>query len=75
MKRIKKNTPLSMVLMSLGAFSLPLMFVTGNLLLGILSVVLIIGGFMARKTESYDEYRNRYEAKYGMSDEAEEEQK
>jgi hypothetical protein len=69
MKRIKKNTPLSIVLLSLGAVSLPAMFVTGNLLLGIGAVLLISISFAARKTESYDDYRNRYDQKFGTDDE------
>jgi hypothetical protein len=70
MKRIKKNTPLSIVLLGLGAFSLPAMFVTGNLLLGIGAVLLISISFAARKTESYDDYRNRYDQKFGTDDES-----
>lgn len=57
-----------MVLMGLGAFSLPAMFVTGNLILGIVGVLLIGGGFLARKPESYDEYRNRYEERFGIAE-------
>jgi len=71
MKRIKKTRPINIILVSLGAILLPLMFATGNLLIGIAALILIVVGFATRKPESYDEYRNRYEQKYGI-DEAEE---
>ena len=65
MKRIKKTRPLDVILVTLGAILLPLMFATGNLLIGIAALILIVVGFATRKPESYDEYRDRYDLKYG----------
>ena len=74
MKRIKKNTRMSIVLLSIGAFLVPLFFITGSLIVGIGTVGFIVLGFLARKPESYDAYSNRYERKYGTGDSAEEEE-
>lgn len=67
MKRIKKSSPLSIVLFSVSSCLLALLFYSGNLFVGA-GVVLFFGlGMMSRKPESYESYRDRYEQKYGMA--------
>ena len=68
MRRIKKNTPASFILLSIGSIFLPLMLFTGNLFFGIGLVVCVVLGIVSRKPESWDAYRNRYEQQYGMDE-------
>lgn len=60
-------------MLALGSLALPLFFTTGNILIGIGAVVFIVIGVFSRKPESYDSYRNRYEQRYGIDENSEEE--
>jgi hypothetical protein len=68
MKRLRKTTALSAFLSGLSVLAIVLAFYAGNLLFGIAGVVLLAIALAARKRESYNEYRDRYDEKYGMKD-------
>lgn len=70
-KRIRKPTILSMVLMSVGIFLMFLMFYTGNLVIGGAGLILFVLGLRSRKRESFDEYRDRYNERYGIDSDEE----
>ena len=71
MKRIKKNSRLSIVLFSISSLLLALLFFSGSLIVGAGVVLFISLGLISRKPESYESYRDRYEQKYGMAPEEE----
>jgi len=71
MKRLKKPTVLSMVLMSVGIFMVLLLFYTGSILIGGAGLVLFVIGLRTRKRETFEEYKDRYNEKYGIEDENE----
>ena len=68
MKRIRKHSPLSIVLFSISSILIALLLYSGNLLIGGGAVLFFVLGLFARKPESYEAYRDRYEQRYGMSD-------
>ncbi|MBT3275116.1 MAG: hypothetical protein HN368_18320 [Spirochaetales bacterium] len=74
MKRIKKHSALSITLLSIGSVLLAMLFVTGSLAFLVGTPLFVIAGLLARKSESWDSYRTRYEERYGM-DITEEKQK
>ena len=71
MKRIKKNSRLSIVLFSISSLLLALLLFSGSLIVGAGVVLFFTLGLVARKPESYESYRDRYEQKYGMAPEEE----
>ena len=72
MKRYKKGTALSYILVGISGVSIVLLFLSGgNVLFGILAIMLFIFSRFAMKKESYLDYRDRYEEKYGLKDETE----
>lgn len=68
MKRRKKPTVLSIILGSLGAVALFFTLASGNIVLAVVTILLVVGSFRARTTESFAEYRDRYEEKYGLNE-------
>ena len=64
---------LSAVLAGLSVLLLFLAFFAGNYLFGGGAVLLFALSRFARKTESYDGYRARYDEKYGISEQDEDE--
>ena len=75
MKRIRKGTILSAILTGFSLMLLVLAFYAGSLFFGGAAVVLFVLGQLARKRETYDDYRARYEEKYGMAEPEEDEPK
>ena len=71
MKRIKKSSRLSIVLFSISSLLLALLLFSGSLIVGAGVVLFFTLGLVARKPESYESYRDRYEQKYGMAPENE----
>jgi hypothetical protein len=76
-KRLKKYSPLSLILTGLSFTLVTLTILTAAWPFGILAILLFIFGRMAMKKETYDEYRDRYETQFGMqeTDEDDEEKK
>jgi membrane protein implicated in regulation of membrane protease activity len=68
MKRKKKPTVLSIILGVLGAVALFFTLAAGSVVFAIAAVLLIVAGFRARVTESFSEYRDRYEETYGLNE-------
>ena len=68
MKRLRRSTIPSTILLSVSIFFGFLVVYTGNILLTIGVLLFFILSRVARKTESFDDYRDRYEEKYGMTD-------
>ena len=68
MKRIKRPTALSLISLGLGLVAAVLFVMSGSLLPLIMAVICFIVSAVGRKRESYDDYRNRYEERFGMSD-------
>ena len=66
MRRLRKSTILSVILASLAISFVLLFIVTGNIIPLVLAFVLLIASGYARKRETYEEYRDRYEQRYGM---------
>lgn len=73
MKRLKKYSPLSLILTGLSVTLVTLTILTAAWPFGILAILLFIFGRMAMKKETYDEYRDRYEAQFGMQETDEDE--
>ncbi len=68
MKRLSKNSILSVILASL-AISFFLIFIaSGSFIPLIIAAILLVSSGFARKRESYEDYRDRYEQKFGMSE-------
>jgi len=71
MRRLKRATILSAVLAGLAITMFVFFVLSGGIipLIGVL-LFLVLSGF-ARKKESYEEYRDRYEQRFGMSEQDE----
>lgn len=68
MKRRKRPTVLSIILGVLGVVALFFTFASGSIVFAVATTLLLIGSFRSRSIESFGEYRDRYEAKYGLTD-------
>jgi hypothetical protein len=66
MRRLRKNTATSMVLGGLSIVCFVLFGMSGALVIAVLAVVLLVASGFARKRESYDDYRKRYEEEFGL---------
>ncbi len=69
--RVRRPTILSLILAGFGIFFLFVFITTGIILALIAAGILLITSPFARKRESFDEYRERYERQYGISDDEE----
>ncbi len=71
MRRLKRVTLLSAVFAGLAVLMFVFFVSTGGIIpLGGAFLFLVLSGF-ARKRESYEEYRDRYEKQFGVKDEEE----
>lgn len=71
MKRRKRPTVLSIVLGVLGAVALFFTFASGSIVFAVAAILFVVASLRSRSTETFGEYRDRYEEKYGLSDQTE----
>lgn len=70
MKRRKRPTVLSLILGALGAVALFFTFASGSIVFAVATILFVVASLRSRSTESFGEYRDRYEEKYGLSDQS-----
>jgi hypothetical protein len=67
MRRLRKSTALSIILAGIAMLAFFLFVISGSFIPLILALILLIISGYARKKESYEAYRDRYEERFGMT--------
>ena len=75
MRRLRKRTVVSVLLAGFGIAFLVMFAMTSSIPVLVIAFVLVFASGMARKKESYDDYRARYEESFGMNAESESDEK
>ena len=72
MRRLSRRTAPSMILGGLALTLFTFFVLSGSFLFIILAFILLFISGFTRKRESYDDYRKRYDERYGVNDEEQE---
>ena len=75
MKRLKKPTIGSIIFAVLGMTAMFFFFTTASTVFGVVMVIGFALSYFLRRRESIDSYKDRYEEKYGLNEQDEEQGK